>query len=67
MRASFLIKRLRPATLLKKDPDLLNFTKYLRAPFLQNTSGRLFLEFRRIKNPTICTHIILGTFYFNCF
>ena len=51
-RASFLIKLqasgLRPATLLKKKlwhrciP--VNFTKFLRALFLQNTSGRLLLS-----------------------
>ena len=64
----FFNKETKACNFIKKDSGLLNFTKYLRAPFLQNTSGRLFLEFRRIKNPTICIHIILGTFYFvNCF
>ena len=32
---------LRPATLLKKDSGTGDFVKFLRAPFLQNTSGRL--------------------------
>ena len=46
-RVSFLIKR--PATLFKKKlwhgcfP--VNFAKFLRTPFLQNTSGRLILRF----------------------
>ena len=39
---------LRPATLLKKKLwrrcFLVNFAKFLRTPFLQNTSGRLLLE-----------------------
>ena len=46
-------KRLRPATLIKKrlcrSCFPVNFAKFLRPPFLQNTSGRLllylFLEF----------------------
>ena len=45
-RVSFLIK-LRPATLLKKRLwqrcFCINFAKFLRTPFLQNTSGRLLL------------------------
>ena len=40
----------RPATLLKKSLwrrcFLVNFAKFLRAPFLQNTSGRLLLAVR---------------------
>ena len=39
---------LRPATLLKKRLwhrcFLVNFVKFLRTPFLQNTSGRLLLD-----------------------
>ena len=39
----------RPATLLKKRPwhrcFPVNFEKFLRTPFLQNTSGRLLLNF----------------------
>ena len=42
-------KRLRPATLLKKRLWhrclAVNFAKFLTTPFLQNTSGRLFLCF----------------------
>ena len=37
---------LRPATLLKKKPHRcfpVNFAKFSRTPFLQNTSGRLLL------------------------
>ena len=45
-RVSFLIK-LRPATLLKKRLwqrcFCINFAKFLRTPFLQDTSGRLLL------------------------
>ena len=43
---------LRPATLLKKRlwhrcfP--VNFAKFLRAPFFQNTSGRLFLDRKKL-------------------
>ena len=46
--AKFLGKGLKPATLLKKRhwhrcfPS--NFVKFLRIPFLQNTSGQLLLE-----------------------
>ena len=40
-------KRLRPATLLRKRlwhrRFLVNFVKFLRTPFLQNTFGRLLL------------------------
>ena len=49
-RVSFLIKL--PATLLKKrfwhGCFPVNFAKRLRAPFLQNTSGRLLLEYVRL-------------------
>ena len=50
-RDSFLIKlQARPATLLKKRLWYrcfpVNFEKFLRTPFLQNTSGRLLLLFR---------------------
>ena len=42
------VEGLRPATLLKKRLwhmcFLVNFAKFLRTPFLQNTSGRLLLE-----------------------
>ena len=60
----------RPATLLKKGlwnrcfP--VNFTKFLRTPFLQNTSRRLLLDLIRIRfyinwiRPRICRD-----FYFN--
>ena len=47
------VARMRPATLLKMRlwhrcfP--VNFTKFLRAPFLQNTSGRLLLKTARKK------------------
>ena len=49
-RASFLIKfQARSATSLKKRPwhrcFPMNFLKFLRTPFLQNTSGRLLLYF----------------------
>ena len=41
------VASLRAATLLKRDSDTgfspMNFAKFLRTPFLQNTSGRLFL------------------------
>ena len=53
--SKFLIKLLRPATLLKKKlwhrcfP--VNFVKFLRTPFLQNTSGRMLL--------TICTNFLI--------
>ena len=45
-RVSFLTKlQVWPATLLKKrfwhERFLVNFVKFLRTPFLQNTSGRL--------------------------
>ena len=46
------VARLRPATLLKKRlwhrcfP--VDFTKFLRTPFLQNTSRRLFLTWREV-------------------
>ena len=49
---------LKPATLLKKRPwhrcfceflFSVNFTKFLRAPFLQNTFGRLFLYLPKKK------------------
>ena len=33
----------RPATLSKKDSGTGDFVKFLRTPFLQNTSGRLLL------------------------
>ena len=42
------VASLRPATLLKKRPwhrsFSVNFMKFLRTPFLQNTSGRLLLK-----------------------
>ena len=42
---------LRPVTLLKKSLRYkcfpVNFAKFLRTPFLQNTSGRLFLVYLR--------------------
>ena len=47
------VARLRPAPLLKKRfwhmcfP--VNFVKFLRTPFLQNTSGRLFLSSQRFS------------------
>ena len=57
-RASFLEKRLalRPATLLKKRlwhrcfP--VNFVKFVRTPFLQNTSGGCFLTVKTVSNVT---------------
>ena len=46
--------RPRPATLLKKSLwhryFTMNFAKFIRTPFLQNTSGRLLLTFKRLKN-----------------
>ena len=51
-RVSFLIKK-RPATLLKRRlwhrcfP--VNFVKFLRTPFLQNTSGRLLLLWIKLQ------------------
>ena len=36
---------LRPVTLFKKDSGTGDFVKFLRTPFLQNTSGRLLLFF----------------------
>ena len=48
VRVSFLVKSLRPATLLKKSLWYrcfpVNFPKFLSAYFLQNTSGRLLLK-----------------------
>ena len=45
---------LRPATLLKKklwhSCFPVNFAEFLRAPFLQNTSGRLLLRFTMLQN-----------------
>ena len=45
-------KSLRPATLLKKRPwrscSPVNFVKFLKASFLQNTSGRLLLKIRKL-------------------
>ena len=45
----FTAKHLRPATVLKRRPchrcSTVNFVKFLRTPFLQNTSGRLLLLF----------------------
>ena len=60
----FLIKLqvlgLRPATLLKKSLWYrcfpINFAKFLKTPFLQNTSGRLLLSFKifnTIKWPIV--------------
>ena len=44
----------RPATLLKKklwhSCFPVNFAEFLRAPFLQNTSGRLLLRFTMLQN-----------------
>ena len=44
---------MRPATLLKKRPwrryFLVNFAKFLRTPFLQNTSARLLLKWNKTK------------------
>ena len=66
---------LRPATLFKKKlwhrcfP--VNFAKFLRAPFLQNTSGRLFhfnnkcmMALTRIANTEIFTFIAVLVFKF---
>ena len=61
-RVSFLIKLqasdFRPATLLKKRlwsrcfP--MNFAKFLRTPFLQNSSGRLLLYAKAMKSMILC-------------
>ena len=63
-RDSFLIKlQVRPATLLKKSLWYrcfpVNFAKFLRTPFLQNTSGRLLLLFphKTAHNVLVKTHI----------
>ena len=46
--------RPRATTLLKKSlwhrHFPMNFAKFIRTPFLQNTSGRLLLTFKRLKN-----------------
>ena len=51
-------KSLRTATLLKKDWHRcfpVNFAKFLRAPFLQNTSGRLLLCFMAFSDEEFLT------------
>ena len=55
---------LRPATLLKKGPwhrcFLVNFAKFLRTTFLQNTSGRLLFQISQNtenKKPSNLLHI----------
>ena len=65
VRASCLIKlQARPATLPKKRlwrrcfPA--NFVKYLRTPFLQNTSGRLLLHINT-SNHTFLVFLIVST------
>ena len=65
---------LRPATLLKKSlwntcfP--VNFTKFLRTPFLQNSSGRLLLDwvsqwliFENLQNHQFFIHRFILMFY----
>ena len=53
-------KRLRPATLLKKRCFPVNFAKFLRAPFLQNTSGRLLLSILDLSQvPQSTSNIII--------
>ena len=64
-RYSFLIKlQARPATLSKKSLWYryfpVNFAKFLRTPFLQNTCGRLFLYFH-IKQPILLITYITHT------
>ena len=64
-RVSFLIKLgLRPATLLKKRLRyrcfLVNFAKFLRTPFLQNTSGRLLLYLSKTRFKWECSNNRVG-------
>ena len=61
---------LRPATLLKKKLWyrclLVNFVKLLRTPFLQNTSGRLFLCFEHAQIfHNFLFHVSLEVLYDN--
>ena len=67
-------RSLRPATLSKKRPwrrcFAVNFVKFLKTPFLQNTSGRLLRQDRKEKrlclrkqgNSTKERHIIPGKY-----
>ena len=58
---------LRPATLLKKRlwhrcfP--VNFAKFLRTPFLQNTSGRMLLKFPVLKTRTRVAPVYLNSIH----
>ena len=67
-------RNLKPATLLKKRPWRrcfpVNFVKFLKTPFSQNTSGRLLLQGRKERhlflrkqgNSTKERHIIPGKY-----
>ena len=63
-----------PATLLKKrlwhKCFPVNFAKFLRTPFLQNTSGRLLLNkgfFKIASNKSVRTACVCIVFFFHCF
>ena len=61
---------LRPATLLKKGLWLWIFSKFLRTPFLQNTSGRLLLYLVALNWIIFVNNFLigaLGTNGFNAF
>ena len=74
---SFLFNKVagpRPATLLKRRLGHrcfpVNFVKFLRTPFLQNTSGRLLLElplicFERLQNSSSLEVCKFSTFWSN--
>ena len=52
------LKNFTPATLLKKDSStgvfFVNFAKFLKTPFLQNTSGRLPQSIGTLRNGRRC-------------
>ena len=62
---------LRPATLLKKRLwhrcFLVNFVKFLKAPFLQNTSDRQLLQEVLLYKPCINTFLVLVRYHENLF
>ena len=47
-------------------PQLLNFAKFLRTPFLQNNSGRLLLKCRYCNNEARDIDCITNTLYIDC-
>ena len=61
---------LRPAKLLKRDSNtgcfLVNFTKFLRRPSLQNTSGQLLLDYEKFKVSNHKHSVLASLIYWRC-